>query len=135
MNSPEVKEKEGVPTFLETTIGFRFVSGENPTLNGGVSTLNFTGAEGNGAVQISSAPTNRVGSFGNSSGSYTYVVYKGTCPISTSTTLAGVGVDYTINSRTSTVTTSGSIQFNVAGAYTIFITSNNASGATFQLVN
>ncbi|WP_210414240.1 hypothetical protein, partial [Leptospira stimsonii] len=103
--------------------------------NGGVSTLNFTGAVGFGAVQISSAPTNSVGSFGNSSGSYTYVVYKGTCPISTSTTLAVAGVDYTITSGTSTVTNSGSIRFNIAGAYTIFITSNNASGATFQLVN
>ncbi|MBW0435904.1 hypothetical protein HGB47_20050 [Leptospira yasudae] len=105
------------------------------TLNGAVANLSYTGTIGFGAIQIASAPANSIGSFGNGSGSYSYIVYKGSCPLSTTSTLAVAGTDYTVLSGTSTITTSGSIRFNVAGTYTILLTSNNSSGGVFQLSN
>ncbi|PJZ42193.1 hypothetical protein CH370_08120 [Leptospira kmetyi] len=119
-------------TALGTTLPIPSVS---VTSNGGVANLTFTGAVGFGVIQIASAPATSIGSFGNSSGSYSYLVYKGSCPLSTSSTLAVAGTDYTVLTGTSNITSSGSIRFNVAGTYTIFLTSNNATGATFQLTN
>lgn len=104
------------------------------TQNGGGQTISFTttGTLGLGAIQIASAPVNSLGLITANSGSLSVVVYKGNCPLSTSSTLAVAGVDYTFVSGSSTVTTTAQIRFNVAGAYTIIVTANNGTGA-FQL--
>ncbi|RHX95294.1 hypothetical protein DLM76_08300 [Leptospira yasudae] len=128
----------GANTCTYTAAGITLpIASISATQNGGVQSISFTtsGAIGIGAIQIASAPANSIGSFGNSSGSYSYVIYKGNCPLSTSSTLAVAGTDYTVLTGTSNITASGSIRFNVAGAYTIILTSNSASGSTFQLTN
>ncbi|TGM97995.1 hypothetical protein [Leptospira yasudae] len=105
------------------------------TQNGGAQTISLTtsGAIGLGAIQIASAPVNSLGTINVTTGSLSFVVYKGTCPLSTSTTLAVAGTDYSFVSGTSNVTSTSQIRFNVAGSYTIIVTSNNATGAAFQL--
>lgn len=110
------------------------IASVSATQNGGVQTLSFTtsGTTGLGAVQIASAPVNSLGLITANSGTLSVVVYKGNCPLSTSSTLAVAGVDYSFVSGTSTVTSTAQIKFNVAGAYTLIITSNNGTGL-FQL--
>ncbi|TGK10117.1 hypothetical protein [Leptospira stimsonii] len=110
------------------------VASVSSTQNGGVSTIALTtsGAIGIGAIQIPSAPTNSIGLITANTGSLSLTVYKGTCPITAASSVAVAGVDYTFISGTATVTTTAQIRFNVAGSYTIIVTSNGGTGL-FQL--
>ncbi|TGK17712.1 hypothetical protein [Leptospira kmetyi] len=101
-----------------------------------VASLFFTTAAGLGlgTIQLSNVVVNDFGSFTVNSGTISSLtIYKGTCPLTVTSTTAVLNTDYSITSGSLTnITSTTNIKFLTPGSYVILAQTSNGAQATVQ---